>query len=94
MWFVRKGNWEGQARFTFEVVEGKPVSLDRKLRETLAGAAPRRLAARERQERLALVARWYYSTWREGEWIALDGPEPPYRKLINAINRVARRQVY
>jgi hypothetical protein len=49
------------------------------------------LTVRERQEYLALLARWYYSTWRDGEWIALDGEEPPYRKLVNAVHRVARR---
>jgi excinuclease UvrABC nuclease subunit len=91
LWFVREGNWQAPARFTFEVAEGKPVSLDRKLRETLAAVAPRKLTARERQEYLALLARWYYSTWRDGEWIAFDGAEAPYRKLVNAIHRVARR---
>jgi excinuclease UvrABC nuclease subunit len=91
MWFVRDGNWQEPARFTFEVTEGKPAPLDRKVRETLAGVGPRKLTVRERQEYLALVARWYYSTWRDGEWIALDGGEPPYRKLVNAIHRVARR---
>jgi excinuclease ABC subunit C len=91
MWFVRDGNWHTPARFAFEVQEGKPVSLDRKLRETFAAMAPRKLTVRERQEYLALVARWYYSTWRDGEWVALDGGEPPYRKLVNAVSRVARR---
>ena len=36
MWFVREGNWQEPQRFGFEVQEGKPVSLDRKLRETFA----------------------------------------------------------
>jgi excinuclease ABC subunit C len=52
---------------------------------------PRKLTVKERQEHLALLARWYYSSWREGEWIALDSTEPPYRKLVNAVHRVARR---
>jgi excinuclease ABC subunit C len=91
MWFVREGNWQEPARFTFEVEEGKPVSLDRKLRETLAAVAPRKLTVKEKQEHLAVLARWYYSSWREGEWIALDSTEPPYRKLVNAVHRVARR---
>ena len=30
------------------------------------------LQARERQEHLALLARWYYSSWREGEWLAFE----------------------
>jgi excinuclease ABC subunit C len=93
MWFVRDGNWHEPRRFEFEVEEGKPVSLDRKLRELFADLAPRRATVRDRQEYLALLARWYYSTWRDGEWLPLDGPELPYRKLVNAVHRVARRSV-
>ena len=33
-----------RVRFSFEVHEGKPVSLDRQLRETFAAVAPRKLA--------------------------------------------------
>jgi hypothetical protein len=40
------------------------------------------------------LARWYYSSWRDGEWLAYEGPKHiPYRKLVNAISRVARRKV-
>jgi excinuclease ABC subunit C len=93
MWFVRGGAWCPPERFGFEVHEGKPVSLDRKLRDTFAGVSPRKLAVRERQEYLALLARWYYSTWREGEWLAFESYEEiPYRKLVNAVSRVARRE--
>jgi excinuclease UvrABC nuclease subunit len=92
MWFVRGGVWCAPERFGFEVVEGKPVSLDRKLRETAARVTPRKLTVREREEYLALLARWYYSTWREGEWLSFETYEEiPYRKLVNAISRVARR---
>jgi excinuclease ABC subunit C len=93
LWPVREGNWQPPRRFSFEVQEGKTVSLDRKLRETFAEIAPGRLTARERQEYLALLARWYYSSWRDGEWLAFDSWEDiPYRKLVNAISRVARRE--
>ncbi|MBZ5619836.1 MAG: hypothetical protein LAQ69_14090 [Acidobacteriia bacterium] len=91
MWFLREGNWQEPQRFTFDVQEGKPVSLDRKLRETFAAVTPRKLTVRERQEYLALLARWYYSTWREGEWLAFDSYDDiPYRKLVHAVSRVAR----
>jgi excinuclease ABC subunit C len=90
MWFVRDGNWQEPKRFDFEVHEGKPVSLDRKLRETFAAVAPRKLTVRERQEYLALLARWYYSSWREGEWLGFDSfSDIPYRRLVNAVSRVA-----
>ena len=93
LWFVRGGLWCSPVRFGFEVQEGKPVSLDRKLREVLAGVSACKLGVRERQEYLALLARWYYSTWRDGEWLGFESfDEIPYRKLVNAVCRVARRE--
>jgi excinuclease UvrABC nuclease subunit len=90
MWFVRDGAWQRPQRFGFEVHEGKPVSLDRQLRETFAAVEPRKLMQRERREYLALLARWYYSTWRDGEWVSFESwEEIPYRKLVHAVSRAA-----
>ena len=90
LWFVSAGNLQPSVRLGFEIEEGKPVSLDQKLRDLLASLAPRQSSMRERQEWLALLARWYYSTWREGEWLAFDDFSAiPYRKLVNAVSRVA-----
>jgi len=92
MWFVKDGNWQQPQRFGFEVREGKTVSLDHKLRETFAAVRSRKPGVRERQEYLALLARWYYSTWREGEWLSFDSYDDiPYRKLVNAVSRVSHR---
>jgi excinuclease ABC subunit C len=86
---VRGGHWQGTFRVSFELVEGKPVSLDQKLRELIAGIQPVTRPARERQEYLAILARWYYSTWRDGEYLPLDSfDHVPYRKLVHAISRV------
>jgi excinuclease ABC subunit C len=90
LWVVRAGWWLGRRRLSFEVEEGKPVSLDLKLREAFAAVEPRKTTVRERQEYLALLARWYYSSWREGEWVAIDDPERmPWRKLVHAVSRVS-----
>ena len=92
MWCVREGYPRPLRRFGFEVEEGKTVSLDRKLREAFAETVPPRLAVHERQEQLALLARWCYSSWRDGEWLGFDTYDDiPYRKLVHAISRVARR---
>jgi excinuclease ABC subunit C len=92
LWLVREGYWLGPQRLSFEVHEGKPAPLDRALREIFAAAEPRRHAVRERQEYLALLSRWYYSSWRDGEWLAFESfDDIPYRKLVNAVSRVARR---
>ena len=55
LWLVRAGHVQEPVRFSFEVQEGKPLSLDRKLREAFAAIEPRTLAARQRQEYLALL---------------------------------------
>ena len=90
LWFVLAGTWQPPRRVTFEVVEGKPVSLDQKLREAVSELAPATQSMRERQESLAILARWYYSSWRDGEWFAFDTLDNlPYRKLVHAISRVA-----
>jgi excinuclease UvrABC nuclease subunit len=94
MWFLREGNWQAPQRFSFEVQEGKTVSLDRRLRETFTAVAPLKHTQRERQEYLALLARWYYSSWRDGEWLAFESYQDiPYRKLVNAVSRVARHEI-
>ena len=89
VWFVRAGHVLPQRRFSFEVREGKPAPMDRALRELISSLEPRRLSQAARSEWLALLARWYYSTWCDGEWLAFDDYERiPYRKLVHAISRV------
>jgi excinuclease ABC subunit C len=92
LWFIREGNWQTPQRFSFEVHEGKPVSLDAQLRAACTAIESRKLTVRERQEYLALVSRWYYSSWCDGEWLGFESyDEVPFRKLVNAISRVARK---
>lgn len=93
LWFMLGGCWQPPQRFRFEVIEGKTVSLDHRLRELAASLEPRKVTTRERQEHMALLARWRYSSWTDGEWIAFRSlEEMPYRKVVNAIARVAKRQ--
>ncbi len=91
LWTVRAGHVQPAVRFSFEVLDGKPAPLDRKLRDAFAALEPRTLAPRQRQEYLALLSRWNYSTWRDGEFVPFESFEDaPYRKLVNAISRVAK----
>jgi excinuclease UvrABC nuclease subunit len=93
LWPVCAGHLQGPIAFSYEVQEGKTVSLDRKLREVFAGLAPVKRSAREREERLAILSRWFYSSWRDGEFLSFDSFEDaPFRKLVNAVSRVARPQ--
>lgn len=90
LWFVLAGCWQPVVRFGFKQPEGQAASLDQRLREVAATLSPCRLSSPERQEHLALLARWHDSSWREGEWLAFPSLEElPYRKLVRAISRVA-----
>lgn len=94
LWFFLDGCWRAAVTFSLAVEQGRPVSLDRRLREVVAALPePRRVSLRERQEHLALLASWFYSSWREGEWIAMpDLGQLPFRKLVNAIHRTMQPQ--
>ena len=63
------------------------ASMDRRLRELCAGISP---AVTPDLEHLAILVRWHGSSWRDGEWIGFDSFEKiPYRKIVNAVARVA-----
>jgi excinuclease ABC subunit C len=89
--FFRRGWWHGPVLFELGVSMGPGVSMDRRLRELVQALPTRDGSSGERQEHVALLARWFYSTWRDGEFIEADKLEDlPYRKLVNAIARVAK----
>ncbi|MCC7500060.1 MAG: hypothetical protein IT160_20940 [Bryobacterales bacterium] len=89
LWFLMAGCWQNPMRFAIPAAMGKPVSLDARLREQLAGREWRECGQREREDHLALLVRWFYSSWRDGEWIRFENMEKlPYRKLVNAIHRL------
>jgi len=88
LWFVFQGSWQAPQRFPLTSL----VSLDQRLRELVASLEPAPVSLADRQEHLALLARWHYSTWSDGEWIGFHGlEETPYRKLVRAISRVRQK---
>jgi excinuclease UvrABC nuclease subunit len=88
--FLLGGVWLGEQLFATQAQGGTMVPLDRRLRELVATLSAPRVPLRERQEHIALLARWFYSTWRDGEWIGFASlDEIPYRRLVRAISTVA-----
>jgi hypothetical protein len=86
--FVHAGTF--QPPVNFDTVSGAGVSMDSRLREAAQGPW-KQAPARERQEHLALLARWFYSSWRDGEWIPFDSFDAvPYRRLVRTVSRVVR----
>ncbi|MBL8230244.1 MAG: hypothetical protein JNL98_17270 [Bryobacterales bacterium] len=91
--FFHEGRWLEGATLSLKVEEGKPAPLDRKLREIAAALQTSgRVTLRDRQDHVALLAAWYYSSWRDGEWVPYENLSAlPYRKLVNAVHRVAKQ---
>jgi excinuclease ABC subunit C len=88
LWFVCQGSWQSPRQFSLT----SSVSLDSRLRELVAALDPVGAPLVEKQEHLALLARWHYSSWSDGEWIGFHGwDEVPYRKLVRAISRVRQK---
>jgi len=88
LWFVCQGTWQAPVEFPLT----SNVSLDQRLRELVGSLNPVMAPLAEKQEHLALLARWHYSTWSDGEWIGFhDLLHAPYRKLVRAISRVGQK---
>jgi excinuclease UvrABC nuclease subunit len=86
--FLLGGRWQEGVRFS---LGDAGESMDRRLRE-LTTALP--AGGPPQMEHLAILTRWYGSSWRDGEWLGFDAVEKiPYRKLVNAIGRVHGGQV-
>src|SRR5581483_11698339 len=64
--WLRAGRWGGFARLDFESRDGNPVSLDARLRELASGVTPATVSNSARMEQLAILSRWFYSSWRDG----------------------------
>ncbi|MBI1786457.1 MAG: hypothetical protein HYR60_02760 [Acidobacteria bacterium] len=87
LWFVHQGCWQSPRGFL--LTDQRP--MDERLRELVAAVELKSGSPRRRQEHLALLARWFYSTWRDGEWLEFDSLSGlPYRKVVRAISRVSQ----
>jgi excinuclease UvrABC nuclease subunit len=88
LWFLVGGRWQEARRLTLSETTSAGSSLDRRLRELAGAIVP---TGAPNLEHLSILMRWHGSSWRDGEWIALDDlSKLPYRKLVNAMSRVGR----
>ncbi len=88
--WVRGGVWHGFSRIEFNPADGTSVSMDARLRELAMRVEE---AGQVQMEDLAVIARWVYSSWCDGELLMIDDwTKIPYRKLVNAVSRIAKGQ--
>lgn len=89
--WLRAGAWHGFSRMEFVHADGTAVSLDARIRELAVGVPSSGAAGMERMEQLAVLSRWFYSSWCDGEMVLVDDwGKIPYRKVVNAVSRIAQ----
>lgn len=80
-----------QQKIELQLQLANALSLDQQLRESIETADFQLGSPVEREDSMALIGRWLFSSWRDGEFLPIPGFDRiPYRKLVNAVSRVAQ----
>jgi hypothetical protein len=91
LWPLIDGIWQNALVLDFPDEESHSKSLDHDLRETLASELSNTQVEGKRIDHLALFSRWYYSSWRDGEWFPFRAlANLSYRKLVRSISNLAK----
>ncbi len=91
LWPMVAGCWRPPVMLDFLRREATGKSLDQELREVLGGALSAGDCLGNRTEELAIFSRWYYSSWRDGEWFPFrELADLNYRKLVREISKMAQ----
>jgi excinuclease ABC subunit C len=87
LWPMIAGYWQPPLMIDFSRPDADSRSLDRELREKLSGHLSSPCRDGDRLEHIALLSRWYYSSWRDGDWFAFnDLSHLNYRALVRGIS--------
>jgi excinuclease UvrABC nuclease subunit len=90
LWPMVAGFWQTPLSFDFEGIEGGR-SMDALLRESITNTVARAQRDGRRIDDLSLLARWYYSSWRDGAWIPFRDPSKlNYRRLVKEISGILK----
>ncbi|MGA8025776.1 MAG: hypothetical protein WB992_01435 [Bryobacteraceae bacterium] len=91
LWPMLGGFWQQPLELSFSAEESRPKSLDHELRERLGESLSHARAEGKRIEDLAIFSRWYYSSWRDGEWFPFRTlADLNYRRLVREISKLVR----
>ena len=91
LWPMVQGLWQDCVPLDFSVEESRAKSLDHELRELLSHALSKPRTAGKRVEELAVFSRWYFSSWRDGEWFPFRTlTDLNYRRLVRQISSMLK----
>ena len=91
LWPMWQGRWHSPVPLDFLNKESTVKSLDTELRELLLRKITFEEMAGEPAEEMAIFSRWYYSSWRDGEWFPFnDLADLNYRKLVRDLSKMVQ----
>ena len=91
LWPLIAGWWQAPVFLDFSVPEAQSKSLDQQIRESLSERIANPAAEGNRADEIAILSRWYYSSWRDGHWFPFRTPaDLNYRKLVREISNLLR----
>jgi hypothetical protein len=91
LWPMVGGHWQDGLRLEIPQDDAQAKSLDQTIRELLTNGLRAPTEQSRRAEDLAIFARWYYSSWRDGQWFPFRSIEDlNYRKLVKEISSMVK----
>ena len=91
LWPMCAGLWQDGVSLDFSAEDPEAQSLDRQIRERLMDSLSAPRTSGRRVEELAIFSRWYYSTWRDGQWFPFHTlADLNYRKIVRQISKMAK----
>lgn len=93
LWPLWTGFWQEPIALDCAPNSARPRPLDIEIRERLEERLKQPVQESRRIEDLAIFSRWYFSSWREGEWFPFRTlSDLSYRKLVRALSTMAKAQ--
>ena len=91
IWPFVAGSWQSPVVLDFSKPEPDSKSLDGQLREAAMACVASPIRAENVTDHIAILSRWYYSSWRDGKWFSFRTPaDLNYRKLVREISVLLR----
>jgi hypothetical protein len=88
MW---QGLWQDPVVLDFAPTGDRRIPLDLEIRERLTESLANPVQDRKASEDLAIFSRWYFSSWRDGEWFPFRTQKDlNYRRLVRELSKMSK----
>jgi hypothetical protein len=91
LWPMWQGLWQDPVVLDFAPTGDRRIPLDLEIRERLTESLANPVQDRKASEDLAIFSRWYFSSWRDGEWFPFRTQKDlNYRRLVRELSKMSK----